>query len=62
MIYRTLKDIEKHPAVQSVTRNYDGRGTNLVELKPGFLCWDAGSIIGSVKSIIEDLKFISREE
>lgn len=59
--FRTLKQLEDHPAVSGVTRNYDGRGSNLVELKPGFTCWDSGSIIGSAEQILSDIQFIQKE-
>lgn len=52
---RTLKDVEKDPRVSSVDRGYSGPDIHLVILKEGFLCWDAGSIIGDTATIINDV-------
>jgi len=55
---KTFKDIENDPRINCLTRNYDGKGTHMVEATDGWLFWgETMSGMGSVKSLCDDINY-----
>ncbi len=52
---KTIQDIITDPRVQVFHRNGGGNNIHSVVLNDGYECWGAGSILGSVREICEDL-------